>query len=187
MSASAITSAFATSTNAPPIRLTDIDKLKGSVNYKPWSLLIRQYLRVTDTWTIVEGKQAKPASPPDDVAKWLQADAAAKLILLQTIDISLLHLIEDDTLTSAASWTKLEANYAATSTLTTYYLLVVGRCRQIPKRNVTTYVTCKDKIKAVNVELQLQFFMNEETYSINVVSGMAERRPMLHICKILQR
>ena len=30
-------------------------------------------------------------------------------------------LIEDDTLTSAASWTKLEANYAATSTLTTYY------------------------------------------------------------------
>ena len=121
MSASAITSAFATSTSAPPIRLTDIDKLKGSVNYKPWSLLIRQYLRVTDTWTIVEGKQAKPTTPADDVAKWLQADAAAKLILLQTIDVSLLHLIEDDSLTSAASWSKLEANYAAASTLTTYY------------------------------------------------------------------
>lgn len=66
-------------------------------------------------------------------------------------------------------------------------LLVVGRCRQIPKRNVTTYVKCKDKIKTVNVELQLQFLMNKETYSINVVSGMAERRPTFHICKILQR
>lgn len=119
---SSITSAFASSSSAPSIKLSDLEKLKGSSNYKYWSTIVGQYLKVTQTWSIVNGTLVQPDATTDanGHAQWAQADAAAKLILFQMVDSSLLHLIEDDSLSSAQSWAKLKSNYAATSTLSTF-------------------------------------------------------------------
>lgn len=119
---SSITSAFASASSAPSIKLSDLEKLKGSSNYKYWSTVVGQYLKVTQTWSIVNGTlvQLDATTDANGHAQWAQADAAAKLILFQTVDSSLLHLIEDDSLSSAQSWAKLKSNYAATSTLSTF-------------------------------------------------------------------
>ena len=81
--------------NAPTLSTHHIPKLTGQADYSAWSMIIRRLLKAQRSLGIVMGDHTCPTDEhSDEWLEWTNADNAAALILISTIDPSLHHLVD---------------------------------------------------------------------------------------------
>ena len=118
---SAASSSFSKNTGQSSfIKIDALPKLVGASNWKTWNLLVTQFLRIHGAIDLINPSLTKPSQADADYNAWVQADANVTLIFLTTVDTSLHHLIDADNESAAQIYSKLKANYAATTTLSSF-------------------------------------------------------------------
>ena len=140
-----------------------IPKLKGTENYRPWSIYVQATLESKACWDIVTGTRKSPPTPEtnasDNIKKehreYTQSHATAKSILVLSIDPSIL---TDDCVTNSAKqiWDAYTAQYKEKGFVLCFTLFT---------HLVTTKVSSFKLITIYNADFQI---------TINKLSGLDE-------------
>ena len=143
-----------------------IPKLKGTENYRPWSIYVQATLESKACWDIVTGTRKSPPTPEtnasDNIKKehreYTQSHATAKSILVLSIDPSIL---TDDCVTNSAKqiWDAYTAQYKEKGFVLRFTLFT---------HLVTTKVSSFKSITTYNADFQI---------TIDKLSGSGKNLP----------
>ena len=130
-----------------------LPKLKGTENYRPWSIYVQATLESKACWCIVIGTRKAPTAPEDDASdetkkehqEYTQSHAAAKSILVLSIDPSIL---TGDCVTNSAKqiWDAYTAQFKEKGFILRFTLFTYL---------VTTKLASFKSITAYNVDFQV--------------------------------
>ena len=82
--------------------LTESNKLDGS-NYVNWKFKMHTLMEGYNVWSILNGSEAKPTTPPNDVQDCEKRETKVKILLRVSIKDSIIPHIRDIT-TSTSTW-----------------------------------------------------------------------------------